>query len=441
MSPHQADPKATLSPRINRLLQEALSIAEERDSVPEEKRTHEQELESVKRLDTLMELIINCRQAAEGPIVYIDHPERQYLENTTVDGAVQTALEDEYPTPEDFPDYVEIANYRKMLPSTHDNTYPSIHSPLENLLEQLDEGTPKPGGHHLHQAHRPNDHRRKALHSSHPRRILPLLVRGHPHLPSQRTPVAPQELPERPRLATHPVLPEVHLRPLLPGSEEPRRCAPVPPATDGAAPSAGARQPETPSTGPEPDAAREPAASASQTNKNSKSASTPTTSTPSRRAGPTRTPAPSTPNNHTQTTSTDNSMKRTLTLTIIILTLGTTLMACNRATTAPDSTPWDGIARGLQVIDHAPDQPGVKTRTITLTWLPNKPSETYKHSRQRPRLPRRNLRTPEDQRHHPLPNRVKRRQTLRVRRLRRHRLARRPQQLHFPHRRQPAPAH
>ena len=128
-----------LTQALDTLLEETRSLSARRAAVPARNRTYQQEIEHTRALDSVLEHIINCRQAADGPPVYYDGPDQESLHHTTLNDAVFARLTEDYHTPEDFPDFLTIRSFRRMIPTVNGVTYPSYLSPLESVLERLDE--------------------------------------------------------------------------------------------------------------------------------------------------------------------------------------------------------------------------------------------------------------------------------------------------------------
>lgn len=90
-------------------------------------------------LDPLMAEMVAIRVTARPPATYFEAPDRESLFNQDVDAAIMTHLEEDYETPEDFPETVTISRFRRMAPRAPDYQHPSHLSPLSDLLERLDE--------------------------------------------------------------------------------------------------------------------------------------------------------------------------------------------------------------------------------------------------------------------------------------------------------------
>ena len=92
-----------------------------------------------KALDPLMDRILICRTYGQAPATFYEPPEREHLFNQTVNAAVLAHLEQDYETPEDFPENITINRFRRMVPTAPDYRHPNHLSPLSDLLERLDE--------------------------------------------------------------------------------------------------------------------------------------------------------------------------------------------------------------------------------------------------------------------------------------------------------------
>ena len=90
-------------------------------------------------VDPLLALLTAIRVEGRPPAAYLEAPDRERLFNQDVDAAVLNHLEEEYHTPEDFPEYITICRYRRIVPKAADHEYPGHLSPLAELLLRLDE--------------------------------------------------------------------------------------------------------------------------------------------------------------------------------------------------------------------------------------------------------------------------------------------------------------
>ena len=90
-------------------------------------------------VDPLLTLLTAIRVEGRPPAAYFEGPDREHLFNEDVDAAVLTHLEEEYQTPEDFPETVTICRYRRIIPKAAHHQYPDHLSPLADLLLRLDE--------------------------------------------------------------------------------------------------------------------------------------------------------------------------------------------------------------------------------------------------------------------------------------------------------------
>ena len=97
-------------------------------------------------LDPLMDGIVRARTMATAPATYYEPPDREHLFNLDVDAAVLSHLEDDYETPEDFPENITIHRFRRMVPRARNYRHPNHLSPLEEMLERLDEDHADPEG-------------------------------------------------------------------------------------------------------------------------------------------------------------------------------------------------------------------------------------------------------------------------------------------------------
>ena len=90
-------------------------------------------------LDTLVDRILTFRQLAQSPPVYYDDPQKETLYHTQVDDAVADILDSQFETREDYPEYLSVAAFTRMIPASGHYKYPSPFSPLQELLQWLDE--------------------------------------------------------------------------------------------------------------------------------------------------------------------------------------------------------------------------------------------------------------------------------------------------------------
>ena len=90
-------------------------------------------------LESLQVRILACQQAAHNPVVYQGDPLSEQLYHTDLDASVEYMLETKFHTPEDFPDTIEVGTFTRLVPTSPNFAYPSLFSPLSELLLHLDE--------------------------------------------------------------------------------------------------------------------------------------------------------------------------------------------------------------------------------------------------------------------------------------------------------------
>ena len=161
-------------------------------------------------LNPLMDAVLHARTMATAPATYYEPPDREHLFNLDVDAAVLSHLEDDYDTPEDFPETMTINRFRRMVPKARSFRHPNHLSPLTEILERLDEDHADPEGPAtdatpVHAPRRSADDRDRTA------GVQPPLVRGHQQPHGPRTNLAGVPLPGP---DAHTVLPEGGLRPL-----------------------------------------------------------------------------------------------------------------------------------------------------------------------------------------------------------------------------------
>lgn len=123
-----------LAAALDRLTTEANRVAFQRPGLS----SYEDQVGLAGRLQPLASALLHFRQLSEGPPILYDAADSEILRHTTLDQAVQAAL-DGFETPEDFPDTLTVTVYRRLMPTASHLKHPSLHSPLTDLLERLDE--------------------------------------------------------------------------------------------------------------------------------------------------------------------------------------------------------------------------------------------------------------------------------------------------------------
>ena len=124
-----------------RILEALQALAEEMRA-----RTHADSAALSEALNPLMDAVLHARTMATAPATYYEPPDREHLFNLDVDAAVLSHLEDDYDTPEDFPETITINRFRRMVPKARSFRHPNHLSPLTEILERLDEDHADPEG-------------------------------------------------------------------------------------------------------------------------------------------------------------------------------------------------------------------------------------------------------------------------------------------------------